>query len=144
VADFEDFRLMIRLSYGSTYSWDGPLRLRPGQLFRLLVLADCYEMTDCVKECAAALGSCLTYALASYCFVALPDPLKGQAHVHRLLVRAADLIASGLGPFQRLWLPGEAAPEGGGGAVQWTARLADDMKVGFLIVCHSRLGACCS
>ena len=51
----EDFRLLIKLSCGSSYVQEGDVRLPIAMRLRLAFLADAFEFVDCVQECPQSL-----------------------------------------------------------------------------------------
>jgi len=78
----QDMKVLLRLLYTASYiQIDGQFLEKP-QLLCLLRLADAYEMTDCVVECALALCPVADYDEAAQIRPAIPDSVlshKGLA-----------------------------------------------------------------
>lgn len=102
----EDMKLLLRLTYTSSYTQIGGGPFDKPQLLRLLRLADGFEMTDCMAECAVALRPMADYDEALHIFQTIPDSVLGHDGLASLLKEGGDIIASALPSVDTLWTPG--------------------------------------
>ena len=95
-AELEDFRLLIKLSYASSYIKDGDMPLDRATLIRLASLANAYEFHDTVNECLSAAGEGLSFEEAITCINDLPENLKGTDAAKGLMIKALQALVKGL------------------------------------------------
>jgi len=102
----QDMKVLLRLLYTASYiQIDGQFLEKP-QLLCLLRLADAYEMTDCVVECALALCPVADYDEAVQIRPAIPDSVLSHKGLAPLLKEGGDVIAKALPSIDALWTPG--------------------------------------
>ena len=107
----QDMHLLLKLAYTASYTEDNGRSLDKPQLLSLLRLADAYEMTECVVECAVALCPMADYDEAVQIFQAVPDSVLSHKGLEPLLKDGGDVIAKALPPASALWTPGIASSE---------------------------------
>jgi hypothetical protein len=91
----------------ASYTEEDGQRLSKGELLRLLLLANGYEMVWCVEECAQALLPFDGYDDARAYFQCVPDSLLYTEPLRSATMAAGDALASALGPVEQLWRPAD-------------------------------------
>eukprot|EP00624_Nannochloropsis_granulata_P007293 evm.model.NODE_7059_length_31966_cov_21.646906.10 len=71
--------------------------LRREELLRLVLVADAFEVVQCVEEGVAALCARMGYTLAVKTFQKVPDGLRNHEAIRRLLLAAGAALAKGIG-----------------------------------------------
>jgi hypothetical protein len=102
VTDFRILRLLVKLSYGTTYTKEGDRRLEPEELIRMAYMAKSFEFNDAVRECCLALQGRMNFE-RSVQVMELGSNLEGGAHMESLLRSANDVFLKGIGPVHELW-----------------------------------------
>ncbi len=103
-ADFQDFARLVRLCHGPSFTRETSVggegtrgNLRREELLRLLLVADSFEVVQCVEDCVANLCVRMNYSLATKVFQRVPESLKNHAHIRKLLLAAGTALAKGVG-----------------------------------------------
>jgi hypothetical protein len=92
-----DFKLLLKLTYGPTYTrGDDGVLLDKATRLRLAVLADAYEMTDCVNECLLSLADGISLEEATTCLDCVPYELRHQPAVKALKDKLISVVAQGI------------------------------------------------
>ena len=97
------FKVLVRRSYGPSYTRDADRAVPSEELVSLLLMADSYEFTTCVEACAQALMGDLTFEQAASLFTAIPETLQSQGVLKELMERAGEVVAKGLGKVEDQW-----------------------------------------
>lgn len=93
----EDFKLLLKQSYGASYLVDE----ETGQRFdtvtclRLLHLANAFEFHDCLKECLVSLGEGLVFEEAFSILDELAEELESHEGMKKLKLKVFEVLAAG-------------------------------------------------
>jgi hypothetical protein len=102
---YEDFYLLIKLSYGTTYIRDGERELGVDELLRLLQVANAFEFMQAFAECRTALVDMVTeWDEAVKCFTVFHQ-LSGVEGMKEAEEVMGKLLGKLIGPLQALWEP---------------------------------------
>jgi len=126
---FDDFARLIRLCHGPSFTSEAATssgsggggegrrrELRREELLRLVLVADAFEVVQCVEEGVTALCARMSYTLAVKTFQRVPEGLRNHGAIHKLLLAAGAALAKGVGVL--------------GGTKIWSRRRPDVMRGG--------------
>jgi hypothetical protein len=102
---YEDFYLLIKLSYGTTYIRDGERKLGVDELLRLLQVANAFEFMQAFAECRTALVDMVReWDDAVGCFTVFHQ-LSGVEGMKEAEEAMGKLLGHLMAPLQVLWEP---------------------------------------
>jgi hypothetical protein len=105
ITGYEDFHLLIKLSYGTTYIRDREREIGMDALLRLLQVANAFEFMQAVKECSLAIAPLVTeWDDAVKCFTVFHQ-LSGVEGMKKAEDAMVKLLCKLIGPLQALWEP---------------------------------------
>lgn len=90
----DDMRLLLRLTYGPTYTSDAGVLLDLSTRLRLAVLGNALEFVDCVEECLRSVVTNLTFIEALTCLDEIPEELRPHAAIAGLPTAVIRVIVS--------------------------------------------------